>query len=190
MQPYLSSGNKGLGAGCDHDPMSSLKPREERRKTLLHARLRSDAGWSDVTIGNVSSRGMMLHCASGLQRNAFVEVRHRGVCVVGRVVWSHGVKYGVRTQDVVDVPALLSPMPAKRPRPGEDRRRAPRRSAPRLPGTSPGETAAASRRFARAFDWTMMMVAAVATSGFVAQYAWAALHAPVAQVTLALAEVN
>src|SRR3569623_2056164 len=141
---FLSCGNKSFVVGCDNAPRSSLKPREERRNSLLHARLRSDAGWSDVTIGNVSSRGMMLHSASGLQRNAFVEVRHRGVCVVGRVVWSPGVKYGVRTQDVVDVPALLSPMPTKRPRPGEDRRRAPRRSAPRLPGASPGETAAAS----------------------------------------------
>jgi hypothetical protein len=166
--------------------MSSLKPREERRKTFLRARLRSDAGWSDVTIGNVSSRGMLLHCASGLRRNAFIELRHRGACIVGRIVCSHGMKCGVRTQDAIDVPALLAQAPAKAARRGLERRASPPRAAPR----SPAEAAAASRRFARAFEWTIMVTAGVTGSGFVAQSAWAALHAPVAQVTMALAKAD
>jgi len=166
--------------------MSSLRPREERRKTFLRARLRSDAGWSDVTIGNVSSRGMLLHSASGLRRNAFIELRHRDACVVGRIVWSHGTTCGVRTQDAIDVPALLAQKPAKAARPGQERRASPRRAAPR----SPAETAAASRRFGRAFEWTIMVTAGVTGSGFVAQSAWAALHAPVAQITTALAEAD
>ena len=66
--------------------MGSVKPREERRNIFLRARLRSEHGWADVTIGNVSSRGVMLHCTAPLQRNSFIEVRHRSVCIVGRVV--------------------------------------------------------------------------------------------------------
>lgn len=166
--------------------MGCQKPREERRKTILRARLRSDHGWSDVTIGNVSSRGLMLHCATSLPRNSFIEVRHRSVCVVGRIVWSQGVKCGVRTQDAVDISALLSQACAEMPRAQEERRGAPRKKAI----APPAETAVASRRFARAFDWAIMVVAGITGSGFMAQYAWAALHAPVAQVTVALADAG
>jgi hypothetical protein len=165
--------------------MGSLKPREERRKTVLRARLRTDRGWSDVTIGNVSSRGLLIQCPSPLPRNSFIEVRHRNQCIVGRIVWTHGAKCGVRTQDIVDISGLLSQAPQKRRAPGEERRAAPRdqrRARPR----APEETAAASRRFARAFDWTIMVVAAGAAGAFMAEAAWAALGAPLAQVTTAL----
>jgi hypothetical protein len=35
------------------------RAREERRTIFLKARLRTDAGWSEVSIGIISSRGLM-----------------------------------------------------------------------------------------------------------------------------------
>ena len=106
--------------------MGPVKPREERRTTFLRARIRTEHGWSDVTIGNVSSRGLMLQAGASLQRNCFIEIRHGNACIVGRIVWARGVKCGVRTQDAVDIAALLSRAPAERATPGEERRAAPR----------------------------------------------------------------
>jgi hypothetical protein len=151
--------------------------------------MRSDQGWSDVTIANVSSRGLLLQSTHPLQRNSFIEVRHRSVCIVGRVVWTHGSKCGVRTQDAIDIAGLLSHAPQKRRRAGEDRRTQPRRPEPRRHAAAT-ETAEASKRFARLFDWTIGAHAACAAGAYVAQSAWPALDAPLAQATAALAHTN
>lgn len=166
--------------------MGSPKPREERRNTFLRARLRSEHGWSDVTIANVSSRGLMLQCVAPLQRNCFVEVRHRHITIVGRIVWVGGPKCGVRTQDVIDVAGLLSQRPRQQRKPGEERRAMPRTSTPR-PRAAVAERVEASRRFARVFDWAIVMLAGGAAAAFMAQSAWAALSQPLAQVGTALA---
>ena len=166
--------------------MGLLKPREDRRKTFLRARMRSDRGWSDVTIANVSSRGLMLQCVTTLDRNSFVEVRHRDVTIVGRIVWVGGTRCGLRTQDRIDLAGLLSQGPAKPRQPGEERRAAPR--APALHRKRPAsETADASRRFARLFDWTIMVLAAGAAGAFMAQSAWSVLDAPLAMAGTAMA---
>jgi hypothetical protein len=170
--------------------MGSLKPREERRKTVLRARLRTDRGWSDVTIGNVSSRGLMLQCTAPLPRNSFIEVRHRHLCIVGRIVWTHGAKCGVRTQDAIDMAGLLSHAPQKRRAPGEERRATRRDRQLRARPQDPAEIAAGSRRFARAFDWTIMVLAAGAAGAFMAQSAYAALAEPMTRVTTVLAGTN
>lgn len=168
--------------------MGLLKPREERRKTLLRARMRTEHGWLDVTIGNVSSRGLLLQCVEPQPRNSFVEVRHRNVCIVGRIVWTHGAKCGVRTQDAVDIAGLLSPAPQKRRAPEEDRRRAPRSAPPSRPAVA--ETAEASRRFARLFDWTIVGLAAGVAGVFVALAAWSVLDVPLSEAVTALAQAN
>ena len=165
--------------------MGSVRPREERRNIFLRARLRSEHGWADVTIGNVSSRGLMLHCTAPLQRNSFIEVRHRSVCIVGRVVWASGAKCGVRTQDSVAVGELLPDGPPKRGKPGEERRAAAR--APEVRRRPAAETAEASRRFARAFDWTIIVLAAGAAGAFMTKTAWSVLDSPLAQVQATLA---
>jgi hypothetical protein len=132
----------------------------------------------------------MLQCVAPLERNCFVEVRHGRASIVGRIVWTHGARCGLRTQDTVDVSGMLSQAPPKTRKPGEERRAMPRARELRGPVFSPTERLAASRRFARVFDWTLMMLAATAAGAFMAQSAWAALEAPMAQVNGALAEAN
>jgi hypothetical protein len=169
--------------------MGLLRPREERRDTFLRARIRADDGWSDVTIGNVSSRGLMLQCPAPPAHGSFVEIRHHHLCIVGRIVWTHGSQCGLRTQDVIDVRDILSPVPRKQARPGEERRAAPRpRHTPRRPAAA--EVAASSQRFARAFDWRIMALAVAAAGALVAHTAWAVLDGPMARAEAALALAN
>ena len=166
--------------------MRPLKPREDRRPVTVPARLRSEAGWSDVTIGNVSSRGMMLRCVAPPPQRAYIEVRHQGVCIVGQIVWISGARCGVRTQDLVDVAGLLSQAGRRAPQPANDRRAGARPiEPPRL--RSPEERAEASRRLARMFDFAVVAVAAAGIGTLAATLAFDAFSAPLGQVTRALA---
>jgi hypothetical protein len=160
------------------------KPREERKTILVSARLRTERGWSDVTIANVSSRGLMLQSVAPLRRNEFIEVRYRQTCIVGRIVWAGGARCGVRTQDDVDIAALLSHAPLKKRKPGMERRAAVRFAASR---PAAERTAEASRRLARAFDWAVVAICGSTAAAFAAQIAYATLKAPLLQVGVALA---
>lgn len=159
--------------------MGSPKPREERKTVFVRARLRTDQGWSDVTIGNVSSRGLMLQSTAALRRNEFIEVRYHHVTIVGRIVWSGGTRCGVRTQDCIDLAALLARAPAK-PRKADQERR----SAPRSVPVRPAAVAIAekSRRRARVFDWAVVAIGGSAAAMFAARLAYSALDLPLAQI--------
>lgn len=166
--------------------MGAKKPREERRSAYVRARLRTDEGWSDVTIGNVSSRGMMLRCTAPLPLRTFIEVRHQGEYIVGRIVWSHGLQCGVRTQDVVDIAGLLAQKQALAGQPSGDRRAAARGPKPvRTPSVA--ETADRSRRIARLFDFAVIAAGTISAAVLVAQLSGSVLGDPLADVKNALA---
>lgn len=138
---------------------SSPKQREERRALVLSARMLADEGWRDVTVRNVSSRGMMLRCETPPARNTFVEIRLQRARVVGRVVWSNGPACGINTQDTIDLSDLLSQPPAK-PRKSDIERRAQPRGMPPHPVQMRSlPTEEASRIFARLFDWSAVALA-------------------------------
>jgi len=86
------------------------RKRAARRKVALPARLRADAAWVDVTMMNVSPRGFMVRTDEPVRIGGYVELR-RGIDfnIVGRVVWKRGRDVGVKTQDDIDVDALLQP---------------------------------------------------------------------------------
>lgn len=139
--------------------MPTLKPREERIPLALAARMVAGEGWSDVTVSNVSSRGMMLRCKSPPARNTYVEVRHRHCSFVGKVVWSKDGSCGIRTQDRIVISELLS-CPSNQAQRGGVKRPSQRqgreygRSHMRV--LSPEES---SKLFARAFDWSSVALA-------------------------------
>ena len=85
-----------------------MKPREERRKVMISARLRDSAGWSDARILNVSSRGLLLHARNTPQQGSFVEVARGQHSIVARVVWVRQDRFGVRTQDALAVEAIAT----------------------------------------------------------------------------------
>ena len=82
-----------------------MEAREKRTAVRLSARMRSDEGWSDVQIRNVSPRGMLLHANAAPGAGGYVEVRP--VAIVARIVWSDGATFGVRAQDRIDLKALI-----------------------------------------------------------------------------------
>lgn len=169
---------------------SSLKPREERKALILSARMLAEQGWHDVTVRNVSSRGMMLRCASPPARNTFVEIRHQKACIVGRVIWSNGTAFGINSQDTIDLAGLLS-QPPSAPRKGSyDRRQQPRsssRSAVQM-RVLPAEEA--SRVFARLFDWSAVAFAVAMGAVVVAELAGAALQQPLEKTRATLLAQN
>lgn len=149
----------------------------------LQARMRCAGGWQDVTICNVSSRGLMAKSRAVPERGAFVEVRHGSVCIVGQVRWAYGARFGIRSQDKIDILGLMSGRQAPAGTKGQERRAAVR---PRAPAPSPELAAEASRRFARAFNWGVIAVAVCVAGVMMTEVAGKALREPLARVSLAL----
>ena len=160
------------------------KTREPRRLVHRPARMRIDGAWCDITICNVSSRGFMAKCASPPPRGSYIEVRHRSLCIVARVMWSRDLRFGVRAQDRIDIASLLSEEPGKSfSHAGE--RRSVRRDRPlKLPPRQPDTQAAAeaSRRFARVFEWVTLSLAVAVAAGLVFQTVMTSLSKPMREV--------
>lgn len=82
--------------------------RAQRRVTFVNVKLRRGDDWQDVQIGNVSATGLMVRIAAPLDPGTMVEIRHRGWCVLGEVVWTTRSRMGVRSFDPVDIEGLLA----------------------------------------------------------------------------------
>ncbi len=166
--------------------MGSQKQRDQRQPVILNARLRTPEGWSDITIGNLSPRGLMAKCSSPPEKGAFVELRCGTHCVVGHVRWTQGQRFGLRSQDRIDIAALLGEQ-GKGPKPtGVERRSAPREglTSALLSKAIPDE--ARSRNLARLFDWSVLALVGIAGAGLVVSQVNAVFSAPMAQVRSAL----
>lgn len=81
--------------------------RSQRRITFVKAKLRREDGWQDVQIGNVSATGLLVRLSDPPCEGETVEIRHRGWCVVGEVVWRSRSRMGIRSARPVDVDGLL-----------------------------------------------------------------------------------
>lgn len=86
---------------------SGETPREWRRKVLVSARMRSPAGWGDVRILNVSSRGMMIRTALPTTPGTTIELRRGDQVMVGKVMWRSGSRAGLRSDTVLPVMDLM-----------------------------------------------------------------------------------
>lgn len=166
--------------------MASHRSREQRVTAFLNARMRADDGWSDVTISNVSSRGLMARRGNAPAKGSYVEIWHQNVCVVGHVRWSKGGRFGIRSQDKIDISALLNGLPAGQRLPGVERR-----SGSRPPPKSPAKPAVAakadaSRTIARISEWAAVTVAGAMAAGLLVTAANAALKRPMQQAQSAL----
>ncbi len=89
--------------------MLQLKTREPRRKVMLNARMRVASTWNDVCILNISTRGVLIQAAEPPARGTYLDL-HRGQhAIVGRVAWVEDQRFGVHTQDVLAVEAIIDP---------------------------------------------------------------------------------
>lgn len=158
-----------------------MTPREPRQTIRVSARMKSAQGWHDVAIQNASAHGMKISATATMRRGDCIEVRRGNQIIVARIVWAESGSYGLRTQDVVDIPALVNPNAAK----AEaviNGHRVERRAHPRH-----NEIAEKSRAFATRFQWAAIGGALVMAAGFVGTTVLDVLSTPFVAVTAALA---
>lgn len=115
---------RGQASGRSH------KPRELRRRVIVPARLRQESGWSDASILNISSRGLLIHTARPLEPGSQVELRKGEHVIRARVVWRDAGKAGLRAEHRLPVEEIASPDVRCEFQPGAtERRRRPRTAA-------------------------------------------------------------
>lgn len=165
---------------------NGLRFREARRPVNLTARMRTERGWCDIVIRNVSSGGFMAQCTMPPRRGYYVEVWRGELCIVGCVAWCTGSRFGVRSRSKIDIPALVakrSIAPA-----GIERRRDHRR-----PGAAPPSSqvqASRSRNLGRALEFAALGAAAGFAAFFMASAVGELLSVPLADAKASLMEAN
>jgi len=70
--------------------------------------MRVGSAWNDVSIVDISSRGLALHAADPPPRGSYLEVRRGRHVIVARVVWAQQQKLGLRRQDPLAIDAIIS----------------------------------------------------------------------------------
>lgn len=146
----LALGLAGLG----------FKTREPRLAVMIQARMRCGAAWKDIFIRNISSRGMLVQAESPPAPGTYVEIRKASETVVGRAVWRGGRHFGVRTQDRVNIDALLGAAQVPQPAYPRERRVASRRTG------SLATLGERSRALSSAFQYLVFGAIAVTVAGF------------------------
>lgn len=169
--------SSGGGSGRSPAPM---KPREPRHKVLVRARMKVGTGWHDSCILNISSRGMLMQTADPPARGSYLEVRRGALVIVARVMWANGHRFGVKSQDVLPIDAIVRDVEV--PVVGDGVRVGERRQAVR-PILS---MATRSRHRGRAIEFGFVIALALSAAGFAASEVHALLSAPAEAVTAAL----
>jgi hypothetical protein len=81
-------------------------PRPARVFTALKAHMRLGDDMSEITIVNCSESGLLAKCDAPPAVGDEVEIRRRGVTIVGTVVWSERRRFGVRAYQPIDIASL------------------------------------------------------------------------------------
>lgn len=144
----------------------------------LHARMRIDGEWTDATICNVSSRGLMIKSGFEPDRAVIAEVRYRNVTIIGQVRWAVGAQCGLRTQERLELDRILG-QPVVNPRaPGQERRSEHRQLGKDTKQPDHALRAEQSKRFAHILEWSAVGLAGAMLATVMAQTASQALTAP------------
>lgn len=75
---------------------------------MLPARMRSNSGWSDACILNVSTQGLLIYSNGSAEPGSTVEVRRGGQLVVATVIWRQNQRIGLRSAHSVPVEDIIS----------------------------------------------------------------------------------
>jgi hypothetical protein len=163
-----------------------VKPREERQKVMIRARMRAGVSWNDVAILDLSTRGLGIRAPDPPTRGTYVEICRGQHVIVARVMWTSGQRAGLQAQDVIWVQALVN-------EPSNDRQAPPapsgarpseRRAKPRPAQQRHDDSRVAARALEFACIGLVGAAMAMAAFGMVEQ----ALAQPLAQISAALAQ--
>ncbi|WP_296611106.1 PilZ domain-containing protein [Sphingomonas sp.] len=159
------------------------KRRETRLVVNLICRIRQDDGWHDARIRNISCRGIGALSATPPAIGQYAELRRGSAVIVARVVWQHGNSSGLRSQDKIDIQALLGQSGAAKEGPFEptstERRRQPRED-------SLVNAMERSRHRSSIFQYAMLGVASLAAALFASSMVRDVFSAPLTAVARAL----
>lgn len=97
-----------LARSHDHDRMFRSRSRSQRKIAFIKAQMRRGPDWQEVTIGNASETGLMVKCAEPPAAGAEVEIRRRGVCIIGKVVWATRTRFGMQATEPIDLEGLAA----------------------------------------------------------------------------------
>src|SRR5579872_7025211 len=84
------------------------RPRELRRRVVLPARMRAGAQWSDASILNISSRGLMIHSGRAGPTGSTLELRRGSHVIIAKVMWRDGSRAGLRSDARLPMEDILS----------------------------------------------------------------------------------
>lgn len=157
-----------------------MKPRENRQKVMIKARMLNGVSWQDICILNCSPHGLGIQSATPPQRGSYVEIRKGRQTIVARVAWSKGHRAGLRSQDPIFIAALVSGNDAASAMSNADFTE--RRRHPRAPLPSHSDSRLAGR--AMEFACFAIIAAAVGLAGLSAVSQ--ALARPMEEVQAAL----
>lgn len=156
-----------------------MQQREQRTAVRLDARIRFADQWRDARIQNVSPHGMLLSSLSPPRPGTYIEIRKATQVIIARAIWVRDQLFGVRTQDLIDIPSLIQGKPPT-PR-AFDGDRTDRRSVPRH-----DELAAHSQRIGSAIQALAVGLVAVAMSVWLAHAIYHTLSLPITLTITAL----
>ncbi len=84
-----------------------LRKRSPRKKVRLSGRMRADYDWIDLSIRDISKKGLMAESADPPDRGHYIEIRRFEQILIGRVVWRNGNRFGVMLSDEIDFDAVI-----------------------------------------------------------------------------------
>ena len=154
---------------------------------LIPARLKQDAGWFDICIRDISAKGLLVQGASPPRRGSYVEIRRGAHVIVAKVAWAKDQQFGLTTQDIVPVDALIHRPDAaafgRSQTPSNDVQPE-RRAAPRV---SSEQAAARSRHISAVIQYGFAIVFALACAVALVGFVQDSLHRSLGTVTTTLA---
>jgi hypothetical protein len=156
------------------------RTRELRRRVMLPARMRTAAGWTDVCILNLSSRGLMVSARSGSLLSGRTEIWHGQHVIAATIVWRSGRRAGLLADDRIPVEHVMASgaaaalqLTALEEWPAVERRKKPR---------SPDR----HRHHGRLLEFAGGVAAAVGTAVFAFNLVGEAFAKPLAQIQATL----
>lgn len=85
-----------------------IERRDPRVKVVMKVRMRAGAKQMDACIRDVSRRGLLVQADAPPGRGAVIEINGEFPPIIGRVMWTNGRRFGVQTQDRIDIAALIT----------------------------------------------------------------------------------
>ena len=146
------------------------------KELSVPCRINVGGKWSSGCIHELSDKGMLVSSSEPPPLGTYVDIRRGTLVIIGRVVWTGGNRFGVRTQDPISLATLLSePVLQHRPK-AIDRRSVSRADTTRRIA----ERSVQSRHRSSTVEFICIAILGASVAGFAAISSYRALATPLA----------